>query len=53
VSRARAYAVTLGAIAVSTAIGFALQPLAPGAGIPFLLFVPPLWRRSRTSSARR
>jgi len=42
VTRARAIAVTLGAVAVSTAIGFAVQPLGPGAGIRFLLFVPPI-----------
>lgn len=41
-TRARAFAVTLGAVAVSTLIGFALQPLRPGAGIRFLLFVPPV-----------
>ncbi len=41
-SRGAAFAVTLGALVVSTAIGFALQPLGPGAGIRFLLFVPPI-----------
>ncbi len=40
--RTRAFAVALGAVAVSTAIGLLLQPLGPGAGIRFLLFVPPI-----------
>jgi signal transduction histidine kinase len=42
VTRARAFAVALAAVAVSTALGITIQPLAPGAGIRFLLFVPPI-----------
>ena len=41
-TRRRAFAVAVAAVAVSTAIGFGLRPLAPGAGIRFLLFVPPI-----------
>jgi signal transduction histidine kinase len=42
VKRARAFLIALAAVGVSTGIGLALQPLAPGAGIRFLLFVPPI-----------
>lgn len=41
-ARMRAFAVSLGAVAVSAGIGLLLQPLGPGAGIRFLLFVPPI-----------
>src|SRR5262245_7827003 len=41
-TRGPAFAVALGAVAASTALGFALQALAPDASVGFLLFVPPI-----------
>ncbi|MGE0463708.1 MAG: ATP-binding protein [Vicinamibacterales bacterium] len=41
-TRTRAFAVALGAVAVATAIGFGLQALPPSAALWFLLFVPPI-----------
>jgi len=42
VTRARPFAVALGAVAVATAIGFGLQALPTAAALWFLLFVPPI-----------
>lgn len=41
-SRARAFAVALGAVAAATAIGLGLQALPPSAALWFLLFLPPV-----------